>query len=249
MASLRAAPLRSILRSQAPRLCRKPPYQAQLWRSIQKRTYASANGHGAHEAGSDMPWLIGSIAITLPCLYFVWPSSSTHAGGGHGKHEKHEKKPEKVEESGSTDETSAEESKSEESESSDEEQATPDSSDDESEKPEAVVRKGDGDGPKEDTDAKGSNKARTESEDGAKQGENKETDKIAGDKASKDMNATATKPPGGVGTQSAKQEGLSNTDIKHSTDTGSSSEKSTKPGSPGTPESAKVKGTIDSHQE
>jgi hypothetical protein len=55
--------------------------------------------------------------------------------------------------------------------------------------------------------------------------------------------AATSGPAGSQNTQSGKQEGLTNTDTKHSTDIGSDSEKSTK--GDGTPETAKSKGTVD----
>ena len=51
-----------------------------------------------------------------------------------------------------------------------------------------------------------------------------------------------SKPAGSKNTQSGKQEGLSNTDTKHSTDLTNDPEKSKK--GEGTPESAKAKGTV-----
>ncbi|MCJ1453949.1 hypothetical protein MMC28_004298 [Mycoblastus sanguinarius] len=88
-------------------------------------------------------------------------------------------------------------------------------------------------------DAKGFNKKRIESDYGAKQGEAREPEQHPSDK---DL-AAASKPAGDKTTQSGKQEGLSNTDTKHSTDIVNSPEKSTK--GEGTPETAKSKGTVD----
>merc|ERR1711964_324615 len=52
-----------------------------------------------------------------------------------------------------------------------------------------------------------------------------------------------TAPTGDKNSQSAKQEGLSNTDTKHSTDIGNDPSKSKK--AEGGPDTAKVKGTVD----
>ena len=57
------------------------------------------------------------------------------------------------------------------------------------------------------------------------------------------LQASASKAPGSMTTQSKKQEGVSNADTKHSTDIAGDSEKSQKPG--GDPETAKSKGTMD----
>ena len=55
--------------------------------------------------------------------------------------------------------------------------------------------------------------------------------------------AASSKSPGGLTTsQSGKQEGLSNTDTKHSTDIANDPEKSKK--GEGSPETAKLKGTV-----
>ena len=55
--------------------------------------------------------------------------------------------------------------------------------------------------------------------------------------------SASSKPAGGKNTQSGKQEGLSNTDTKHSTDITNDSSKSKK--GEGSPETAKSKGTVD----
>lgn len=57
------------------------------------------------------------------------------------------------------------------------------------------------------------------------------------------LQPSASKAPGSMNIQSGKQEGVSNTDTKHSTDISGDPEKSQKPG--GDPETAKSKGTID----
>ncbi len=57
------------------------------------------------------------------------------------------------------------------------------------------------------------------------------------------LQAATAKPAGGFGTQSGKQEGLSNTDTKHSTDIANDPDKSKKP--TGGPDTAKEKGTVD----
>lgn len=57
------------------------------------------------------------------------------------------------------------------------------------------------------------------------------------------VQAAPSKPAAGDNTQSGKQEGLSNTDTKHSTDIANDPSKSKK--SEGGPDTAKVKGTVD----
>ncbi|KAK5136950.1 hypothetical protein LTR08_001457 [Meristemomyces frigidus] len=53
------------------------------------RRYASEGGHGHAEPTSDIPWLIGAIAVTIPTCWFLWPSSSHADSGHHGGHEEH----------------------------------------------------------------------------------------------------------------------------------------------------------------
>ncbi|KAL6721719.1 hypothetical protein ACLMJK_000824 [Lecanora helva] len=88
-------------------------------------------------------------------------------------------------------------------------------------------------------DAKGGSKKRIESAYAIKLGESQEPQQ---DPSNEDLGAAA-KPVGNKSTQSGKQEGLSNTDTKHSTDIVSNPDKSTKP--TGAPETAKEKGTVD----
>lgn len=88
-------------------------------------------------------------------------------------------------------------------------------------------------------DAKGFNKKRIESHYGEKQGEAQNPEQ---DPSDKDL-AAASKPVGDMTTQSGKQEGLANTDTKHSTNITDNPGKSTK--GEGIPETAKSKGTVD----
>ena len=103
-------------------------------------------------------------------------------------------------------------------------------------------------------DSKGYNKKRIESDYGHTQSPEKseENEPDNGDKVSlspslhrvrtKFLQAATAKESGGQNTQSGKQEGLSNTDTKHSSDPLSQSHTSKKPEGP---ETAKAKGTVD----
>jgi len=126
--------------------------------------------------------------------------------------------------------------KSDESSSDDEakDQDTPATSDDDS-----VVGETDKNVRKSFPDAKGGNKGKLESKAAIKQGEDNSKGKD-GEPADK---PAASKEALGKNTQSGKQEGLSNTDTKHSTDITNNSDKSQKV--EGAPETAKVKGTVD----
>ncbi|KAL8915989.1 MAG: hypothetical protein Q9172_006520 [Xanthocarpia lactea] len=86
-------------------------------------------------------------------------------------------------------------------------------------------------------DAKGFSKKRIESDYGKEQGKLEDEDSAHTDKAA------PSKSPVGTNTTSQKQEGLSNTDTKHSLDLDSNPEKSKK--GEGVVETAKVKGAVD----
>ncbi|KAI9718118.1 MAG: hypothetical protein M1812_004376 [Candelaria pacifica] len=309
MVNPRAAALRSVLQP----LCGRAPLKSARttsWQRIIRRGYASGGNHEPKKAGGDLPWIVGSIAITLPtCAYLLQPSNDKgHGHGGHDENEKHGEEPEDLEESkedsseesqeeGGVDEGGEEVHKSDTNpENSDEKgESQPDSTDDS--KPEdsgkeegksdesesggeksqgtAEVYKGDdephevesgrnvegvqfkgatsggskegkmeqGDTRKHIPDAKGGAKKRIESDYGMKQGSTdkvKDTDPTGTVKKDK---AAAAKPPTSHNEQSGKQEGLSNTDTKHSTDITNNPDKSTK--GEGTPETSKSKGTVD----
>ncbi|KAL8857516.1 MAG: hypothetical protein Q9178_005844 [Gyalolechia marmorata] len=86
-------------------------------------------------------------------------------------------------------------------------------------------------------DAKGFNKLRIESDYGKEQGKLEDEDSAHTDKAA------PSKSPVGTNTTSQKQEGLTNTDTKHSLELDSNPEKSKK--GEGVVETAKVKGSVD----
>lgn len=147
---------------------------------------------------------------------------------------------------------------SEESASEGEQQETPDTSEDESsqnvahetdsgKEVEGVQFKGatsgGGDTRKHIPDPKGGNKKRIESQYGTRQGVAAEDNVETGESGATQDKPAAAKPPGSSTTISGKQEGLSNTDTKHSTDIANNPEKSKK--GEGTPETAKLKGTVD----
>ncbi|KAF2225941.1 hypothetical protein BDZ85DRAFT_258332 [Elsinoe ampelina] len=65
-------------------------------RSGFRRGYAS--GHDAHPPSSDIPWLIGAIAVTVPGCYYLWPAPSHgDAHHGHDAHDEHDAEPETAE--------------------------------------------------------------------------------------------------------------------------------------------------------
>ncbi|KAG8630967.1 hypothetical protein KVT40_000107 [Elsinoe batatas] len=65
-------------------------------RSGFRRGYAS--GHDAHPPSSDIPWLIGAIAVTVPGCYYLWPAPSHgDAHHGHDAHDEHDAEPEAAE--------------------------------------------------------------------------------------------------------------------------------------------------------
>ncbi|KAF2083996.1 hypothetical protein K490DRAFT_69256 [Saccharata proteae CBS 121410] len=75
----------------------------QRWQRIAqtgaRRSYASATGETAKKASGDMPWLIGSIAFTVPALwYLLRPGESSHHGHAEHHEEHHEEKEEEPQE-------------------------------------------------------------------------------------------------------------------------------------------------------
>jgi len=245
MAFSRAAAFRTFFRAARPTTARP-----QLFRQTAQRGYASG-AHGSAKAGGDAVWAAGAVAVTVPtCWYLLANGSDTSHGHddhgevhgkSHGDEEEAEEESKDVSEE-KTEDSSEEKEDSEKSEDSDSEEDeketdTPDTSDDEEE--DEKTTKKDGNSAKSVPDAKGGIKKRIESEKGIKQGEG-ETE--GGDGEPKDK-AAASKAAGGKGSQSSKQEGLTNTDTKHSTDITNDPTNSKK--GEGAPETAKVKGTVD----
>jgi len=239
MAFARASAVRGALR--ATRTSRPVVARPQVWQQLGRRTYA--NGHSA-EKGSDLPWFIGAVAITVPTCFFLLRGGDDH-GHGAPRHEVHFPKKQEKKDDSKAEEASEKKSDDLEAkaESKDEEKSddsaidsegkdvdTPETSDDE----EASSKDGENV-----PDAKGDNKKRIESAKGMKQGE---VDDTVEEGAPKDK-AASSKEAGSQNTQSGKQEGLSNTDTKHSIDVTHDSEKSKK--GEGIPESSKSKGTVD----
>jgi len=228
MAFSRTAALRSCLRG-----ARQTVARPQLFRQVARRGYASG-GHEHAKAGGDAVWAAGAVAVTVPTCWYLL-SNGPDTSHGHDDHgdshgaahgEKHDKEPKEEEgekSEGEEEKSDDAEGKEEDSDDKKNDADTPDTSDDE----------GEDDGKNTKTsnpDAKGGNKKRIQSNNAVKAGE-------------KDDEAATSKPAGGKNTQSGKQEGLSNTDTKHSTDVTSDPTISTK--GEGTPETGKAKGTVD----
>ncbi|RDW94625.1 hypothetical protein BP5796_00388 [Coleophoma crateriformis] len=219
MAFSRAAALRSCFRAGRPTGARPT---SQFFRQVARRGYASG-GHESH-ASSDAPWAAGALIVTVPTCWYLYkngPDTSSHGHGGHG--DDHAKKHEEPKEE-SKDEPEEKPEASEEKKDEPEKSEKSDDSESADEKPTDTPDTSDDEEEKSAPDAKGS----------------EETD---ASEEPKDKPA-ASKPAGSENTQSGKQEGLSNTDTKHSTDVTENPEKSTK--SEGEPETAKLKGTVDS---
>jgi len=127
-------PRPTALRGFAPaRVLRSTPRTASRnqWQHIARRGYAEG-GHDAHgAASSDLPWLIGAVAVTVPSCYFLWPEAShadSHAAHGEEHGEEHAEEHEENEDE-SKDESEEEAPKEEESK---DEEPKEESKDDES---------------------------------------------------------------------------------------------------------------------
>jgi len=158
--------LRSSRARVAPRL--SAPSRSQL---IAKR-FASSGGHGDHPPpGSDIPWLIGAIVVTIPSAYYLWPEPKSAGHHGHDEHaESHEEHEEHEEK----------ESKNEEALAEDQEEKSDGSEQAEEAKPEA---KND-DKPSEESESKDDAPNEESKEDSKK--ESKEESKVESKEESKD---------------------------------------------------------------
>ncbi|MCJ1478838.1 hypothetical protein MMC13_007522 [Lambiella insularis] len=248
-----------------------------------RRGYASEGNHASEKAKSDLPWLAGSIAVTVPSCWYLLregPANPSHHGhhepGNEDSHEAFEaarkgtdagdeeekdgaeaQKGDGEGDDGKEDTSGGDGQKSDDSPPSGSEgeaqknvPSTNEGSDDSAHETEpgddveGIRGKGaTKDGPPGDTrkhipDAKGYNKKRIESDYAQRQGE-KDSEEQEPDKGDK---ASTSKEAGSQLSQSGKQEGLTNTDTKHSTDL---SEREDTPMKPEGPESAKAKGTVD----
>ncbi|KAK2767373.1 hypothetical protein FQN53_006459 [Emmonsiellopsis sp. PD_33] len=58
---------------------------SRVWQQSSRRTYA----HEAPKKSSDLPWLIGAIAITVPSASFLLSQSPQRASGSHGHGHEH----------------------------------------------------------------------------------------------------------------------------------------------------------------
>lgn len=194
------------LRTVAPR--------AQVLRQSTRRGYSSGQQHT--QSGSDLPWALGGLAVTVPACFYILkksPEESHHPHlptSPHGteqwpQNEIKDPKVLKEKEDDSPAEEDQEESSSEEKYSN-------------------------SDAPPSERDIK----------DGDKNFHGKKGEEA--DAALKDY-AYPVKPAGDLSTMSGKQEGLSNTDTRHPRYVGPGSGISHK--GEGSPESSKSKGTID----
>ncbi|KAH0544359.1 hypothetical protein FGG08_001500 [Glutinoglossum americanum] len=135
----RATAFRTLLRSPVGRTSRRASGIRQ-WGQTGRRGYASG-GQEAKKSSSDLPWLIGSVAITVPSTYWLLqqgPAGKAHSHDNHGeKHGGDHGETPKAE--GESEEASEGEPDSSNGESKN---TTPDTSDDETE---AVKTSGEGD--------------------------------------------------------------------------------------------------------
>ncbi|MCJ1437914.1 hypothetical protein MMC27_007301 [Xylographa pallens] len=61
------------------------------WQLMQRRAYASGSDHGSEKAKSDLPWLAGAIAVTVPsCWYLLQEGPAKPSHHEPGNDESHE---------------------------------------------------------------------------------------------------------------------------------------------------------------
>ncbi|KAJ6183035.1 hypothetical protein N7485_001677 [Penicillium canescens] len=91
---------------------RAAPVARRSAQALGRRFNSTGGSHEQGHASSDLPWLFGSVAVTGPMVFYLWPSGSE----GHGHHDAHgdEHKEEHKEEEGEKVEEAAEEAPKEE---------------------------------------------------------------------------------------------------------------------------------------
>ncbi|KAH8599745.1 hypothetical protein B0O99DRAFT_610467 [Bisporella sp. PMI_857] len=233
MAFSRVAAMRSCFRTAT----RSTAVRPQLFRQVARRGYASS-GHGETKASGDAVWAAGAVAVTIPSCWWLL-SNAEDASHGHDDHgdshgkphhkeggEEDEAKDETKDEADETEDKKDNSEKPDDSDSEGESRDTPDTSEDEGE-----------------SEKKDGNKKHLESDKGVKQGQEDDKD----EKSDNDDEPAASKSASDKTTQSGKQEGLTNTDTKRSTDISNNADKSKK--TEGGPDSAKLKGTVNPSRE
>lgn len=228
---------RPVARSSFRSAGRQQPWQ-RIAQSVSRRGYASSHGEAGHgQAKSDLPWAIGAVAFTVPGVwYMLQPGEAHHAD----HHEAHEEKHEEPKQEEAPKEEPKEEPKAEAKEESKEEpkeeskeESKDDSKDESKDKPKEDSKDESKEEPKKDESPKEESKEEAPKEDSKSDTDAKGSakDKPAASKEALSQNQT-----------SGKQQGLSNTDTKHSTDVDNDPSKSKK--SEGSVDTAKSKGTI-----
>ncbi|EEP80088.1 predicted protein [Uncinocarpus reesii 1704] len=77
------AAFRTFFSAQSTRAASRTARSSRAWQQASWRNYAT-EGAAAHKSSSDMPWLIGSVVVTVPCAYFLYKSGPSNEGHGHG---------------------------------------------------------------------------------------------------------------------------------------------------------------------
>ncbi|KAK4546433.1 hypothetical protein LTR36_002110 [Oleoguttula mirabilis] len=90
--------LQSSLRHTGARATPRVSAPARTQLAVGRRYASGESGHGHAEPGSDLPWLAGAIAVTIPSCWFLWPSTSHADSGHHGGHDEHAEEHEEKEE-------------------------------------------------------------------------------------------------------------------------------------------------------
>jgi len=228
-------------------------------RRIASRGYAT--GHGEHKkAGSDLPWLISAVVVTVPsCYYLMQPRNTDHLALGPSHALEHDKSATPAEKLRHVKASSGKDEEPQDEEEKPEEQKQEEESAGESQSEEELQPTPEGKGSVEGVSFKGpTNQApdhkmpdtRT-SEDTGSMGKTKyiksglgQPQGAKGDVNEEGEDATASaKEAGSQNVTSGKQDGLSNAPTKHPQDLMSDPNKAKK--GEGIPESAKSQGPVD----
>jgi len=118
----RTSAFRSVFRSSAARTARLRS-TSRTWRTASRRGYASDHGHG--KKSSDLPWIIGSVVVTVPSAAWLIQQGPKPGDHGHGHDDHGEHKAHKEGEEEHTEEASGEDKDQGSNESNDEGEEKP----------------------------------------------------------------------------------------------------------------------------
>ncbi|KAK5119068.1 hypothetical protein LTR62_000279 [Meristemomyces frigidus] len=152
--------LRSTFRTTTTRATSRVSAPARTQLAVGRR-YASGGGHGHAEPTSDIPWMIGGAAVTIPSCWYLWPEA--HAESGHHGHDEH-----------------ADESHSEDAEHAEEDAPKEESAEGEEQDEEKDVKEGEAEKTGDEKDSESEKSPKDQQEQGKEPGESSASGKPSG---------------------------------------------------------------------